>query len=1006
MSISDRTRKLLWGKSGNRCARCFRILSVDETELDDPSIVGEECHIISGRQGPRLDADFPADDIDNYPNLILLCRIDHKIVDDQERTFDAVALRTMKEAHERKVARVLALAPMLLEDDEGLDPSDLLNRYTMAFRAFHGTELRGMVAIPIVRDDVAGSATDLLAAWLEGHLVVTGLSGSGKSHLLRHLALRAFDNGAIPIFARASVYGGDIEQLLDRAVAPFENTSYDSVRRAAARTGKRLSIIVDAFNECPPALRDPLRESLAALARRPDHRIWVSSTDDLMLASLAPHTVRFASLADADRTALFALYAPRVVVDPSVLAAFATPFEVTVAAETVRANEGTISAYELLHRFTSNRLMNAERPAAAHALLERVANEMSRTYRATVSRRTLVRLAEETPSRNPLGDVDAVTRSGLLREFGSDVTFLHEQVQIFYEALSFLGGRGVARMAQIAAPEERRLAPYVLGGLEDADEIRACAAALADARILRGMLDGRYGVRAKAVAQREARGIFAESTRAITNAEFVIHHDTRPHTLLSATVTFENLPALDASAYALLAAIGEATRDGAFVEEVIALLTATEARVDAVAEPRDRASIFADLFVLHGDRRLCPASVVHRAATMGIVRVSPGVTRLLPLIEPLADAPDAVLHLACALLQHADISAADAIRIFREAWGRNIYHLSLEALDLLQFRRSSVTDAEAEEIRLLLETCVTDNLMLNTALTDVMLSYDMLERPVSDAAAAEEFATFLAMPDSDEAFELAYGLVSNCFEDIFQGAYWQAMRDLAPEDEVTLLTRAALGADTSGFHVEWILYRLLKLGDPRALPAYLRWATLDPALSSFPQSATVAFFLSVGACALLGQPLTTFPARSRNHEAWRVLAEIVYGMNGSGSTAEIPERWRHLTATYANEVIEPLRDLERERFDHDGPRVVDIHLVARFPENLRCLLEEVVRGGLAVTSIREHGAPWLEQDAPSFVFGTLATIGNAETVELLRPLVADPRWGVEVVNTIRAIQAR
>jgi len=105
MAISDRTRKLLWGKSGNRCARCFRILSVDETELDDPSIVGEECHIVSGRGGPRADADFPADEIDDYANLILLCRIDHKTVDDQEHTFDAAVLRTMKDAHERKVAR-------------------------------------------------------------------------------------------------------------------------------------------------------------------------------------------------------------------------------------------------------------------------------------------------------------------------------------------------------------------------------------------------------------------------------------------------------------------------------------------------------------------------------------------------------------------------------------------------------------------------------------------------------------------------------------------------------------------------------------------------------------------------------------------------------------------------------------------------------------------------------------------------------------------------------------
>lgn len=1006
MAISDRTRKLLWGKSGNRCARCFRILSVDETEFDDPSIVGEECHIVSGRRGPRADAQFPADEIDDYPNLILLCRIDHKTVDDQERTFDADALRTMKDRHELKVARALALAPSLIEDEDDSDPQDLANRYVTAFRAFHRDGLAGMVPVPILHDGVAGSATDLLAAPLGGHLVVTGVSGSGKSHLLRHMAQHSFDGAAIPIFARASVYGGDMEQLLDRAVAQFENTSYDSIRRAAAVIGKSLCIVIDAVNECPPALRDQLRESLAILARRVGHTILVSSTDDPRLASVPHHAVHIAALTDADRAALFALYAPRVIVESAVLVAFATPFEIAIAAETVHSNEGRVSAYDLLHRFTSKRLKNAERAAHAHGLLERVANEMSRTYRTTVSRRTLSRLSEETRSPNPIGDVEAVLRSGILKEFGSDIAFMHEQVQIFYEALSFLGGRGLAMMAQIAAPEKRRLAPYVISGLEDPEETHACAAALADPSVLNGMLEGRYGGRAAAVAKRDAAAILTKHTIAIPDAEVSIHRETKPHTLLPSTASFKNLPAITPYEFALLAAVGESMRSGGFLEEVIALLTATEARVYAVAEPRERASIFADLFVLHGNRQLCAASIVMRAATTGLVHVTPTVLRLLALLEPLEDATDAALHLACSLLQHANISAADAIRVFKEAWGRGIYHLSLEALDLIQFRRSSVTDDEADEIRLLLENCPTNNIMLNTAVTDVMLSYDMLESPVSDASAAEEFARLFTLPDSEEAHQLAYGLVANCFEDIFQGAYWQAMRALAPEDEAILLTRAALGADTSGFHVEWILHRLLKLGDVGALPAYLRWATLDPSQSSFPQSATVAFFVSVAACAKLGYTFTTFPALSRNHEAWRTLAEIVYAMNGGVAGTPISDLWHQLIERYASDVVEPLRDLQRELSDIDGPSGVDVHLMLHFPQEFRHLLEEVVRAGLKVTSIREHGAPWLEQDAPNFIFGALAAIGNEETLALLRPLVTHPKWGVEVVNTIRAIQAR
>lgn len=54
MSIYGKARKMLWGLSGSRCALCKRELVVEATSLDNDSIVGEECHIVSGQPaGPR-----------------------------------------------------------------------------------------------------------------------------------------------------------------------------------------------------------------------------------------------------------------------------------------------------------------------------------------------------------------------------------------------------------------------------------------------------------------------------------------------------------------------------------------------------------------------------------------------------------------------------------------------------------------------------------------------------------------------------------------------------------------------------------------------------------------------------------------------------------------------------------------------------------------------------------------------------------------------------------------
>lgn len=108
MAITNKTRKILWGRSGNRCAICRRELVVDATALDDESVVGEECHIVSGKgQGPRYNSSFPSDQLDESKNLILLCRVHHKMVDDQFETYTVDVLRSLKANHEKWVSSTL-----------------------------------------------------------------------------------------------------------------------------------------------------------------------------------------------------------------------------------------------------------------------------------------------------------------------------------------------------------------------------------------------------------------------------------------------------------------------------------------------------------------------------------------------------------------------------------------------------------------------------------------------------------------------------------------------------------------------------------------------------------------------------------------------------------------------------------------------------------------------------------------------------------------------------------
>lgn len=108
MGICDKARKILWARSGNCCAICQRELVIAASSSDKESIAGEECHIVSGKVGgPRYDSDFPSEQTDAYDNLILLCRVHHKMVDDQSATYTADILRQMKVDHEKWVSEKL-----------------------------------------------------------------------------------------------------------------------------------------------------------------------------------------------------------------------------------------------------------------------------------------------------------------------------------------------------------------------------------------------------------------------------------------------------------------------------------------------------------------------------------------------------------------------------------------------------------------------------------------------------------------------------------------------------------------------------------------------------------------------------------------------------------------------------------------------------------------------------------------------------------------------------------
>lgn len=100
-------KKLLWGKSGNRCAiqNCRRELS----EAGNPeAVIGEMAHIRGeAPSAARYDQNMTDEERDAYANRILLCPTHHTIIDKQVADYSVEILNQIKSDHEGWVRETL-----------------------------------------------------------------------------------------------------------------------------------------------------------------------------------------------------------------------------------------------------------------------------------------------------------------------------------------------------------------------------------------------------------------------------------------------------------------------------------------------------------------------------------------------------------------------------------------------------------------------------------------------------------------------------------------------------------------------------------------------------------------------------------------------------------------------------------------------------------------------------------------------------------------------------------
>ena len=100
---TERTLRLLYAKSGNRCAFPFCPMPIS----DGQTLFGEAAHIkAESPGGPRYDPSQTAEERRSFDNLILLCGVHHKCVDADPISYTVERLKQMKCDHEAKAGKI------------------------------------------------------------------------------------------------------------------------------------------------------------------------------------------------------------------------------------------------------------------------------------------------------------------------------------------------------------------------------------------------------------------------------------------------------------------------------------------------------------------------------------------------------------------------------------------------------------------------------------------------------------------------------------------------------------------------------------------------------------------------------------------------------------------------------------------------------------------------------------------------------------------------------------
>ena len=927
-----------------------------------------------------------------------------------------------------------ALARMLNLADAGKPPSpelartaaqDRVSSYLRSFRDFYARDLHELVPLPLMADEGRLPASGLLGALQQHqHVQLAGPSGTGKTHLARHLLVSIADGPLVPVLIEGTMYEGRLSPLLDRAVAAFTTASPRELQLAAAIGGQAILLVVDGFNECPQALQERLLRDLSSFCRWSQAVTLITTQVAITMPSnLSGTVVRIGTLTAEDRQAILSSYgAPEIT---RMCEPFTTAYELAIAAECAGELFGAVTRASLFSAFVRRRLRTGAHPAHTRDALRQLAlamdAELAASLPADQAERTVEQyLADHSAPRDVL---DEALDSSITASQHGRVTFTHELLGRFLAAEALLlGNRDLPSLVgALRSPRHEDLAPMAVDLESDVTRAGELLSGLAVSRLYTQALRGESGAAATRAARLAAHQLLQAVTHGLASVTFKVH----PEYQLSVAGGHE----LSAADRALLAATGALAREGLFLPEVMQLLDATDTACRRSAQAQARSE---------GLRPTVSAMVATVLAGIGgtarsqvaaaIILASTDLTRIDDLIparsrRPRVSSGDIAAYLNAAtpdnhgrLLLLAGFlatsqgmeAAALALRLLRICIDSGAYHVQLEGLNTIRtfVNETSGTPLGHEIAGYLQGADLSGNLALSTLHVEILHAYGLIDFHY-DGDLSAEIEQILHGPVNDDSIARAHSIISNQFEEVISEPYFTAIESLDPADKVKLYTIAALGPPTAGLTNDWLLRELAASADRAALPALQHWATHLEQSGFYPQGSTACYLLAMQGCALhMDTPPQLASCQTDDQAAWQCYGAIIFWLDKAGLsdeevTARCASHWQQLTGPLLPAAADPLVRFYRASgsYDQDG-RPVFARIILRFPAEARQILQWSIRHRDTLTSVFPSAD---QEDRTRTVIDMLGTVGNSETIELLHGFTDDQAFGRAAVDAVKRL---